>query len=263
MQIALAGGWKYSESAAIASLFNNASRGQIPGAVKNISTEAVLLSVFLWDCCQLQIFYFIFFPSGAVDQISGRQQLPFEDSSDLLKEGGHPKKPAAAQAARGTQVLQSKAGCCISSQAGVRKGQKESRRSQCLSVSNHADKNLTTPSAQQKFLSPSIYPYNITIRASGHLLSLSKQKSSLKTLVMQVMAWNHPFSRKMVILHLESKEGWLGVQSYYFSHIQSPLVIREQLTYQSTRVFIQCRYKTHWSCTWIFLWVLLAHVMEG
>lgn len=132
--------------------------------------------------------FFFFFSPGAVDQISGGQQLPFEDSSDLLKAGGHPEKPAAAWAARSTQALQSQAGCCVSSQAGVRKGQKESRRSQCLSVSNHADKNLTTPSAQQKFLSPSIYPYNITIRASGHLLSLSKQKSSLKTLVMQVMA---------------------------------------------------------------------------
>lgn len=93
------------------------------------------------------------------------------------------------------------------------------------------------PQLNKKFLSLSIYPYNITIQASGHLLSLSKQKSSLKTLVMQVMAWNHPFSRKMVILHLESKEDWLGVQSYYVSQIQSPLVIWEQLTNQSMRGF--------------------------
>lgn len=67
-------------------------------------------------------------------------------------------------------------------------------------------------------------------------MSLSKQKSSLETLVMQVMAWNHPFSRKMVILHLESKEDWLGVQSYYVSQIQSLWVIQEQLTDQSVRV---------------------------
>lgn len=140
----------------------------------------------------------------------------------------------------------------ITNQAEVKKGQEESCCSQCLSVSNHADKNHTTPSAQQKN-SLSIYPYNITIQASGHLLSLSKQKSSLETLVMQVMAWNHPFSRKMVILHLESKEDWLGVQSYYVSQIQSPLVIQQQLTDQSVRVFIQCRYGSHWTVPGFFL----------
>lgn len=140
----------------------------------------------------------------------------------------------------------------VANQAEVKKGQEESCCSQCLSVSNHADKNHTTPSAQQK-ISLSIYPYNITIQASGHLLSLSKQKSSLETLVMQVMAWNHPFSRKMVILHLESKEDWLGVQSYYVSQIQSPLVIQEQLTDQSLRVYIQCRYGSHWIVPGFFL----------
>lgn len=95
------------------------------------------------------------------------------------------------------------------------------------------------PQLNKKFLSLSLYPYNFTIQASGHLLSLSKQKSSLKTLVMQVMAWNHPFSRKMVILHLESKEDWLGVRSYYVSQIQSPLVIREQLSLNGLFLSVQ------------------------
>lgn len=129
---------------------------------------------------------------------------------------------------------------------GWNKGQEERCCSQCLSVSNHADKNHTTPSAQQK-ISLSIYPYNITIQASGHLLSLSKQKSSLKTLVMQVMAWNHPFSRKMVILHLESKEDWLDVQSYYVSQIHSPLVIWEQLLDNSVSFVVSVLFGA-WVC---------------
>lgn len=160
------------------------------------------------------------------------------------------QKPAAVWAALvpGTALAVE----LVTNQAEVKKGQEESCCSQCLSVSNHADKNHTTPSAQQK-ISLSIYPYNITIQASGHLLSLSKQKSFLETLVMQVMAWNHPFSRKMVILHLESKEDWLGVQSYYVSQIQSPLVIQEQLTDQSVRVFIQCRYASHWTVPGVLL----------
>lgn len=95
------------------------------------------------------------------------------------------QKPAAVWAALvpGTALAVE----LVTNQAEVKKGQEESCFSQCLSVSNHADKNHTTPSAQQK-ISLSIYPYNITIQASGHLLSLSKQKSFLETLVMQVMA---------------------------------------------------------------------------
>lgn len=160
-------------------------------------------------------------------------------------DGGHTEKPAAVWTACGTQELKT-------NQAEVKKGQQESCCSQCLSVSNHADRNHTTPSAQQK-ISLSIYPYNITIQASGHLLSLSKQKSSLETLVMQVMAWNHPFSRKKVILHLESEEDWLAVQNYYVSQIQSPLVIQKQLTDQSLSGFIQCRYVSHWTVPGFFL----------
>lgn len=160
-------------------------------------------------------------------------------------DGGHTEKPAAVWTACGTQELKT-------NQAEVKKGQQESCCSQCLSVSNHADRNHTTPSAQQK-ISLSIYPYNITIQALGHLLSLSKQKSSLETLVMQVMAWNHPFSRKKVILHLESEEDWLAVQSYYVSQIQSPLVIQKQLTDQSLSGFIQCRYVSHWTLPGFFL----------
>lgn len=197
----------------------------------------------------------VFFP-GAVDWISSGRQPCFKDSRESGQ--GHAEKPAAAWAARGAWVWQRQAGCWVCNQAGVKKGQEESRCSRCLSVSNHADKNRTTPSAQQK-ISLSIYPYNITIQASGHLLSLSKQKSPLKTLVMQVMAWNHPFSRKMVILLLESMEDWLGIQSYYVPLIQSPLVTWEPLTDQSIRVFFRCRYVSHWCYAWIFLWVLLAY----
>lgn len=76
MQIALTGGWKYIKSNASASLFNNASGGQVPGALKNTSTEeAFLLTIFLWDHCQHQ---FIFFLPRATDCISSGKLLSFK-----------------------------------------------------------------------------------------------------------------------------------------------------------------------------------------
>lgn len=51
----------------------------------------------------------------------------------------------------------------------------------------------------------------------------------------------------MVILHLESKEDWLDVQSYYVSQIHSPLVIWEQLLDNSVSFVVSVLFGA-WVC---------------
>lgn len=135
------------------------SRGQVPGAVPHIST--VLLTVFLWERCQLQL---SFFPWSC--------RLGFKQTTALFWGQRCPAGWRCVQEADAVRLPRTRccrAGCCcLPNQAGVREGRGGSRCSQCLSVSNHADKHLTTPSARQNS-SPSIYPYSITIQASGHL----------------------------------------------------------------------------------------------